>query len=107
MYTEKMKKEYELVLKSLNNTHNKIIKSLENLDNYLNKNPEISQEEKFLTEDFFIVLDIIRSQIKGSIFILKKHKIEQEEKVTYIKHKESDDIYVDSSYRIDHIFKKE
>lgn len=107
MYTNKIKIEYKKILENLESTHTKIINSLENLDNYLNCNPEIPQQEKFLTEDFFIVLDIISSHIKDSICMLKKHKLEQEKNVTYIKSKEIEDIYVDFRYKIDNVFKKD
>ena len=107
MYTEKIKIEYKLLLESLENTYSKILGSLENLNSYLNNQLEISASEKFLTEDFYIVLDIIRSQVKNSVYMLKKHKLEQEKNIIYIKSKEIEDIYVDFTYKIDNVFKKD
>ena len=107
MNSKKLEKEFDLILQSLEKTHEKIINSINNLDEYLCKQYSITQEDKLFIEDFLITLDIIRIKTKDSIFMLKKNKLEKFEKVVYFNSKEIKDIYVNSYDIIEDIFKKD
>ena len=61
MYSKKLEKEFDLILQSLEKTHEKIINSMNNLDEYLCKQDSITQEDKLFIEDFLITLVLQRS----------------------------------------------
>ena len=107
MYSNKINKEFSIILKSLENAYSEIINSMNNFDNFLDKNCNITQEEKFYIEDFLIYLDIIRSKTKDSIYLLKKFSLEQNKKVLFFQPKEFKDISISSEFRIDDIFNKD
>lgn len=106
MYPEKIEKKYKELLNSLEKNHSKTIDYIEYIDDFLNKNNNFTKDEVFLIEDFSICLDIIRSNLNDLIFMLKKIKLESNEKVIFLTQKEKDDIFIDLNYSIADIFKK-
>ena len=107
MIYQKIKIKSNLVLKSLENSQTKIIDSMGDLDNYLNNNCDLTKNEKDFAEDFIIILDILRTELDDAIFILKKNELEQNPKVVYLEPKEIEDIYINTEYRLNDIFKKD
>lgn len=107
MISQKIKIKSNLVLKSLENSQTKIIDSMDDLDNYLNNNCDLTKNEKDFAEDFIIILDIIRTELDDAIFILKKNELEQNPKVVYLEPKGIEDIYINPEYRLNDIFKKD
>ena len=61
MNSKKLEKEFDLILQSLEKTHEKIINSMNNLDKYLCKQDSITQEDKLFIEDFLITLVLQRN----------------------------------------------
>ena len=100
MYSKKVEKEFNVIFKSLEKAQSKVINSIEYLDKYLEGNPLISRDEIGIIEDFMVLLDITRIDIKKNISMYKKYKLEQNEKVLFLPSKEIDDIYIESGCTI-------
>ena len=64
MYSKKVEKEFNVIFKSLEKAQSKVINSIEYLDKYLEGNPLISRDEIGIIEDFMVLLDITRIDIK-------------------------------------------
>lgn len=107
MISQKIKIKSNLVLKLLENSQTEIIDSINDLDNYLNNNCDLTKNEKDFAEDFVIILDIIRTKLNDAIFILKKNELERNPKIVYFEPREIEDIYINPEYRLNNIFKKD
>ena len=107
LISQKIKIKSNLVLKLLENSQTEIIDSINDLDNYLNNNCDLTKNEKDFAEDFVIILDIIRTKLNDAIFILKKNELERNPKIVYFEPREIEDIYINPEYRLNNIFKKD
>lgn len=89
MIRESLKKDYNLLLESIENAFTKSMEITDNIHIYLGENFDILNKI-YTFEKELLILNVINLSLKDSMCMLKKEILEENDKVIYLTSQDSD-----------------